>query len=92
MPGENHTTTDHEEIRTWAEARGGEPAAVAPTGGGEDPGILRIKFPGYGSDANLERISWDDWFEKFEDERLALVYQETTSEGDQSTFNKLVSR
>lgn len=91
MPGENHTTTDHDEIRGWAEARGGKPAAVSSTGDG-DPGILRIRFPGYGEDEALEDITWDEWFEKFDEERLALVYQEETADGDTSTFNKLVSR
>lgn len=92
VPGENRTSTDHDEIREWAEARGGEPAAVAPTEQGDDPGILRIRFPGYGDDDSLHRISWEEWFQKFEDETLALIYQETTADGEQSTFNKLVRR
>lgn len=86
------TTTDHEEIRRWAEERGGRPAHVTGTGGGEDPGLLRIRFEGYGDDENLEDISWDEWFEKFEDQNLAIILQDTTSDGEQSTFNKLVSR
>ncbi len=36
--------------------------------------------------------SWDDWFRKFEGQRLALVYQDQTEGGEQSNFNKLVSR
>jgi hypothetical protein len=31
-------------------------------------------------------------FEKFEDQRLALVFQEKTEAGEKSNFNKLVSR
>ena len=38
-------TTDHDEIREWAEARGGRPAAVRKTHGKDDPGIIRIEFP-----------------------------------------------
>jgi hypothetical protein len=40
----------------------------------------------------LQDISWDEWFRKFEEQRLALVYQEKTDTGADSNFNKLVSR
>jgi hypothetical protein len=89
---EGKTTTDHDEIRSWAEARGGKPAAVADTGGGEDVGVLRIEFPGYGDDSRLEEIGWEEWFRKFDEQGLALIYQEETADGERSTFNKLVSR
>ena len=93
MSGENHTTTDHDEIRSWAEARGGRPAAVEGTGSGDDPGILRIDFPeSPGDDDALEQISWDEWFAAFDANGLALVYQERTADGQESRFNKLVSR
>jgi hypothetical protein len=90
VPGENHTTTDHEEIRRWAEARGGRPAHVAETGDGNDPGVLRIDFGD--ADEGLEEISWDEWFRAFDENGLALVYQEQTADGNESRFNKLVSR
>jgi hypothetical protein len=89
---DSRTTTDHDEIRRWAEERGGRPAHVQGTGGGDDAGVLRIEFPGYGDDENLEELSWEEWFDKFEDQGLAIVLQDTTSDGEQSTFNKLVSR
>jgi hypothetical protein len=94
MSGESHTTTDHDEIRQWAEARGGRPAAVSATGSGDDPGILRINFddPGGDDDEGLEEISWDEWFQAFDANGLALIYQEQTAEGEESRFNKLVSR
>lgn len=31
-------------------------------------------------------------FQKFEDGNLALVFQETTGEGERSNFNRLVKR
>jgi hypothetical protein len=88
------TTTNHDEIRRWAEARGGKPAHVKSTGGQGDTGILRIEFPGAknAKDDNLEEISWAEFFEKFDKEKLALLYQEETKDGQKSNFNKLVSR
>jgi anaerobic selenocysteine-containing dehydrogenase len=90
---QSKTTTDHDEIRQWAEARGGRPAVVKSTRGkGDDTGILRIDFPGYSGSGSLEEISWEEFFEKFDREKLALVYQETTARGQKSNFNKIVSR
>lgn len=83
---EAKTTTDHAEIRRWVEARGGRPAHVTETAEEGDPGILRIDFAD--PDERLEEISWDEWFQAFEDNKLAFLYQE---EGD-SRFNKLVDR
>jgi anaerobic selenocysteine-containing dehydrogenase len=88
----SQTTTDHEEIRKWAEERGAKPACVRGTGGKHDVGMLRLDFPGYTGEDKLQPISWDDWFEKFDERKLALVYQEETAEGERSNFNKLVSR
>lgn len=91
MANLSKTTRDHEEIRRWAEERGGKPAHVRNTGTTEDIGILRIDFPGYSGEGSLEPISWEDFFEKFDDRGLALVYQEETAGGQKSNFNKLVS-
>lgn len=85
-------TTDHEEIRRWAEARGGKPARVKGTGGDDDPGILRIDFPGGAGEESLEHIGWEEWFRKFDDQGLAAILQERTSGGEPSTFIRLVSR
>ena len=89
---QSHTTTDHEEIRNWAESRGAEPACVKGSGGSHDIGILRLDFPGYSGEDKLQHISWDDWFKKFDERELALLYQEQTAEGEESNFNKIVSR
>jgi hypothetical protein len=84
-------TTDHELIRKWVEDRGGKPAAVKGTGSGSDPGILRIDFPGYKGEETLQQISWEQFFQKFEKERLAFLYQEETEGGDVSRFSKLIN-
>jgi hypothetical protein len=85
-------THDHEEIQRWAEERGAKPACVRGTGGKGDIGMLRLDFPGYSGEDKLEHISWDKWFEKFDERKLALVFQEETSTGQKSNFNKIVSR
>lgn len=92
MSNLSKTTHDHDEIRKWAEERGGKPAHVKGTGGKNDPGLLRIDFPGYSGEGKLESISWDEFFKKFDEQNLALVYQEKTADGQKSNFNKLVSR
>lgn len=89
---ESHVSTNREEIRRWAEARGGQPACVKGTGSEGDIGVLRLDFPGYGGEESLQHIGWDDWFDKFEERKLALLYQEQTAGGAQSNFNKLISR
>lgn len=91
----NHSsqvTTDHETIQNWAEERSAKPACVRGTGGKNDVGILRLDFPGYTGEDKLEPIEWDEWFEKFDERGLALLYQEETAAGERSNFNKLVSR
>jgi hypothetical protein len=87
-------TTDHDEIRKWAEARGGRPAAVRRTHSKDSTGIIRIEFPDApnAKDDNLEEITWDEFFEKFDESNLALLYQEETASGQRSNFNKLVGR
>ena len=89
------TTHDHKVIQKWAEERGGKPAHAKGTGKSEDdPGIIRIEFPSAknANDGNLEEIGWDVFFEKFDEQKLALVYQEHTADGARSNFNKLVAR
>jgi hypothetical protein len=85
-------TTDHDEIRRWAEQHDGRPVRVRGTGAGQDPGILRIDFPGGAGEDDLEPIEWDEWFSKFDDQRLAAVIQERKADGEDSTFIKLVNR
>lgn len=89
---ESKVTFDHDEIRRWAEERNAKPACVRGTGGDGDIGMIRLDFPGYSGEKSLEHIGWDEWFEKFDERNLALLYQETTAAGEKSNFNKIVSR
>ena len=71
-----HVTTDHGIIRRWIESRGGHPAVVtgAP---GEEAGILRVDLPGgYAGQEFLAPISWQEFFARFEEKRLAFEYEE----------------
>lgn len=87
----SQVTTDHKKIKDWVEERGGQPARVKGTGNEQDPGLLRIDFPG-AAEASIEPISWEEFFEKFEKEQLAFLYQDETNEGNISRFNKLIQR
>jgi ferritin-like metal-binding protein YciE len=90
--GSAQPLTDHEQIRQWAEERGGTPSCVRGTGNRGDIGMLRLDFPGYSGRDSLQPISWEDWFEKFDERGLALLVQDRTARGQKSNFNKLVSR
>ena len=86
-------TTDHTKIRLWAEARNGKPARVQGPGEPDDAGLLRIDFPeDHEEEEDLEEITWDEFFEKFDEKGLAFLYQERTADGEPSMFNRFVSR
>ena len=92
MAGSSQTTTDHEVIRRWAEERGGHPASVRDTGTKGDAGVLRLDFEEREPDDRLEAISWEEFFDKFEESGLAFLYQDTLKSGQQSRFFKFVQR
>lgn len=83
----SHVTIDHAAIRQWVEEREGVPSKVKDTGEG---GILRIDFGE--PEEELEPLPWNVFFAVFEDRDLAFLYQERTSEGGLSRFNKFVQR
>lgn len=57
-------TADHEEVEDWIDDHGGEPAL--------DGTDLTISF----GDRDLETISWPRFFEIFDRENLALLFDE----------------
>jgi hypothetical protein len=81
-------TIDHDTIKNWVQQHGGCPAHVKSTGGKHDPGILRVDYPGFSGQQTLEAISWDEFFDAFEKNKLAFVYDDKPD----SRFSKLVSR
>jgi hypothetical protein len=78
-------TKNHDEIRRWAEERGGIPTVVEGTGG-----LLRIDFvrgrKSGGRDPRLHEVPWDEWFRVFDENDLVFLY----SPRKESRFFKLV--
>lgn len=87
---EAKTTSDHSTIRQWIEQRGGQPSSVAGTEQNEEAGILRVDFPP--EEEGLEEVDWEAFFEKFDKEDLAFLYQDETAEGKTSRFCKFIRK
>ena len=79
-------TTNHDELRRWVEARGGHPARV------KDTELLRIDYPGFSGEDSLEKISWEEFFDAFDKNKLAFLYQEKLESGETSRFSKFIDR
>jgi hypothetical protein len=86
-------TVDHDEIRKWAEARGGRPSIVR-TGSGKGKnkggGVLRIDFGP--KEEKFEEISWEEFFEVFDQSHISFLHQDETKDGKASRFSKFVER
>ena len=85
------TTTNHEEIRKWVEKRGGHPAVVSATENNDRAGgLLRIDYdePGGNNDDRLHRITWNEFFDIFDKNGIAFLYD---PDGD-SRFSKFVQK
>lgn len=85
------TTTSHEEIRKWVEKRGGHPAVVSATENNDRAGgLLRIDYdePGGNNDDRLHRITWNEFFDIFDKNGIAFLYD---PDGD-SRFSKFVQK
>lgn len=62
-------TRDHDTIRAWAQARGGEPARV------RGAGVLRIAFGPL--PPTWEPLDWPAFFAGFDAGRLAFFYEDS---------------
>ena len=71
------STTDHLEIRRWAESREAAPIAHRVEGLGFD-------FPDYNDD--IDPIAWDRWFDEFDSRGLEFVYQASETERPTNYF------
>ena len=55
--------------------------------------MIRIDFPDFSGGESLERIEWDEWFQQFDESKLAFLYRDIRhKDGELDRFNKLVSR
>jgi hypothetical protein len=85
---EANVTTDHRKIKHWVEQRGGRPARVEGTAANGSSGVILLDY-GEPTSLKLEEITWDDFFEGFEENQLAFLYPDGT---DGVRFAKLVGR
>ena len=86
------TTTNHDEIKAWVEKRKGTPSTVKGTDENANAGILRIDFPGYSGEDKLEEITWEEFFQKFDEGDLQFLYQTETADGKESRFSRFISK
>lgn len=86
-----HYTTNQDEVRTLVEEHGGMPATLKGTSenGEESSDMLHIAFGPLGPD--MEEVSWEEFFERFENENLALEYDDEAVYGTPPDF-ELVDR
>jgi hypothetical protein len=85
-PGESLVTHDHDVIVAWAEARDAMPATVPGTEHDGRLGVLRFDIPGYGGSRGVEHVTWEQWFETFDERQLVMIFQEHMESGRQSNF------
>ena len=85
---DSNTTTNHSTIKKWAEERNGKPSIVEATEKNRS-GLLRIDFNE--KEEGLKEISWDKFFEIFDENDLAFLYQEETN-GSKSRFFKIIDK
>jgi hypothetical protein len=88
--GRTETTTDHDTIRNWVEEHGSTAAQVIEPSG-DNPGNLAI-VPKDAEEESVREISWDEFFEIFEEENLAFVYQTNRDDPTERWFCKFVYR
>src|SRR5687767_7330013 len=69
-----HTTIDHTIIHEWTRARHGLPVLLNMHTLTPNKEKIAIAFGGLWQNANVEHISWQEWFSVFEEEKLAFKY------------------
>lgn len=89
--GQTLATRNHEAIKKWAQARRAKPVTVPGTEHGGRPGVLRFDFPGGSGSDRLQEVDWESWFESFDQRELTMLFQEKTSDGNESNFFVLVN-
>ena len=76
MLAQGKVTTDHGLIKNWAEARHGCPAVIRKiTDAGIDL-VLSFVFPDIDPEGIARKLSWDEFFERFDQQHLVFVYDD----------------
>ena len=83
------TTSDHAEIRKWAEGLGGKPTIIDHPVARADKLGIRIDFPGESHEmlqSETRPASWDEFFLILDEQGLLLSYEEEPHGGDPSDW------
>lgn len=84
-------TRNHDEIRKWAQEHGAIPCEVAGMDRNGDASVLRFEFSNAPNrSGNVKEVSWDEFFTKFDQNNLQLLYQDQSGDGARSNFNKII--
>lgn len=79
-------TTNHDEIRIWADAHKAVPTEVLPEHLNHLPSVLRLMFPQMAAERKDVRvITWEEFFLKFDLLGLTFVYEQ-----DPGGYNELL--
>lgn len=80
---------DNDEVRAWVEEHGGVPATLkgVSENGEESPDMLHLAFGKMGPD--MEEMDWEEFAERFENENLALAYDDEAPKGEAPDFELL---
>lgn len=89
-------TFDHDEIKEWAEKRGGIPELIDDNTAQNDRIGIRIDIKGksddvfFSKDKFPRRISWEQFFTIFDKNNLTMIYKKETEDGKLDNFYRLV--
>jgi hypothetical protein len=83
-------TTNHDEIRSWAERRGGKPQIIELDDQQKSVVGVRIDFPGkldesYAIESIEQDASWQRFFTVFDGQSLAFEYSDSEPPRDELT-------
>ncbi|QQG43859.1 MAG: hypothetical protein HYW86_03200 [Candidatus Roizmanbacteria bacterium] len=83
-------TRNHKEIKNWVQDRNGIPTVIKDEEIINEEDRLSFDFLNNGRNDRLEKITWTDFFRKFDSECLALVYEDKIFKGEESHRFKFI--
>ncbi len=87
-------TTDHQAIKEWVSRRDGRPAIAKRPEEVSHLRLLHVTFPHTSEAEAVVEITWDEFFEVFEEKELAFLRysQDELIIGDEAHFYQFVNR